>query len=99
MGLVLGWGRRRGPAIALRKGPLLFGATLPATRGRTLGAVHYAFEVAQDRLGDAVGHVGACLEVYGPVNPDWMDAISYHGDPDANLIEVVLERPMSIFTP
>ena len=75
--------------IALQKGPLLFEEHSPRPEDERWGAVHYAFEVTQDRLDDAVGHVrrkGA--EVYGPVNLDWMDAISYYFyDPDANLIE------------
>ena len=75
--------------IALRNGPLLFEQYSPRPEGERWGAVHYAFEVAQDRLDDAVGHVRRKgVEVYGPVNLDWMDAISYYFyDPDANLIE------------
>jgi catechol-2,3-dioxygenase len=75
--------------IALRKGPLLFEQNAPRPEGERWGAVHYAFEVAQDRLDDAVGHVRRKgVEVYGPVDLDWMDAISYYFfDPDANLIE------------
>ena len=75
--------------IALRKGPLLFEQHSPRPEGERWGAVHYAFEVAQDRLDDAVEHVRRKgVEVYGPVNLDWMDAISYYFfDPDANLIE------------
>ncbi|MGH3107137.1 MAG: VOC family protein [Rubrobacter sp.] len=75
--------------IALRKGPLLFEQHSPRPEGERWRAVHYAFEVAQDRLDDAVEHVRRKgVEVYGPVNLDWMDAISYYFfDPDANLIE------------
>lgn len=75
--------------IALRKGLLLFEQHSPRPVGERWGAVHYAFEVAQDRLDDAVEHVRRKgVEVYGPVNLDWMDAISYYFfDPDANLIE------------
>jgi catechol-2,3-dioxygenase len=75
--------------IALRKGPLLFEQHSPRLEGERWGAVHYAFEVPQNRLDDAVGHVRRKgVEVYGPVNLDWMDAISYYFyDPDANLIE------------
>ena len=51
--------------------------------------MHYAFEVPWDKLDDAVGHVRSkSVEVYGPVNLDWMNAVSYYfHDPDANLIE------------
>ena len=75
--------------IALRKGPLLFEQHSQRPEGERWGAVHYAFEVSQDRLDDAVGHVRRKgVEVYGPVKLDWMDAISYYFyDPDANLIE------------
>ena len=75
--------------IALRKGPLLFEQHSPRPEGERWGAVHYAFEVSQDRLDDAVKHVRSKgVEVYGPVNLDWMDAISYYFyDLDANLIE------------
>ena len=51
--------------------------------------MHFAFEVARDDLDGAVGRVrGAGVEVFGPVELEWMNAESYYFyDPDGNLLE------------
>jgi catechol 2,3-dioxygenase-like lactoylglutathione lyase family enzyme len=51
--------------------------------------VHFAFEVARDDLDEAVARVGgAGVEVFGPVELEWMNAESYYFyDPDGNLLE------------
>lgn len=75
--------------IALRKGPLFFEEHSPLPEGERWGSVHYAFEVPNEKLDEAVEHVrGEGVEVYGPIRLDWMGADSYYFfDPDGNLLE------------
>jgi catechol 2,3-dioxygenase-like lactoylglutathione lyase family enzyme len=75
--------------IGLHRGPLLFEEHSPLPEGERFGRVHFAFEVARDELDDAVDRVRrAGVDVYGPVEFDWMNAQSYYFyDPDANLLE------------
>jgi len=51
--------------------------------------VHFAFEVPRDGLDEAVERVrGAGVEVFGPVELEWMNAQAYYFyDPDGNLLE------------
>ena len=51
--------------------------------------MHFAFEVPRDELDAAVDRVRqAGVDVYGPVDFDWMQARAYYFyDPDANLLE------------
>lgn len=76
-------------SLALRRGPLLFEEHSPLPEGERFGRVHYAFEVAHDDLDKAVARVrSAGVEVFGPVDFDWMRARSYYFyDPDGNLLE------------
>jgi catechol-2,3-dioxygenase len=76
-------------SLALHRGPLLFEEHSPLPEGERFGRVHYAFEVARDDLDKAVARVrSAGVEVYGPVDFDWMQARSYYFyDPDGNLLE------------
>jgi catechol 2,3-dioxygenase-like lactoylglutathione lyase family enzyme len=75
--------------VALHRGPLLFEEHSPFPEGHRFGTVHFAFEVARADLAEAVERVrGAGVEVYGPVELDWMNAQSYYFyDPDGNLLE------------
>jgi catechol 2,3-dioxygenase-like lactoylglutathione lyase family enzyme len=75
--------------VALHRGSLLFEQHSPLPEGERFGRVHFAFEVARDELDEAVERVRAAgVEVYGPVDFDWMNARSYYFyDPDANLLE------------
>jgi catechol 2,3-dioxygenase-like lactoylglutathione lyase family enzyme len=75
--------------IALHRGSLLFEEHSPLPEGGRFGRVHFAFEVARDELDEAVERVrSAGVELYGPVDFDWMNARSYYFyDPDANLLE------------
>ena len=81
--------------IALHRGSLLFEEHSPLPEGERFGRVHFAFEVARNELDDAVARVrGAGVEVYGPVEFDWMNALSYYFyDPDANLLEFWSPNP------
>jgi catechol 2,3-dioxygenase-like lactoylglutathione lyase family enzyme len=78
-----------GQRLALHKGSLLFEEHSPLPEGHRFGTVHYAFDVARDELDAAVERVRAAgVEVYGPVDFDWMNAQSYYFyDPDGNLLE------------
>jgi catechol 2,3-dioxygenase-like lactoylglutathione lyase family enzyme len=75
--------------IALHRGSLLFEEHSPLPEGERFGRVHFAFEIARDELDEAVERVrDAGVEVYGPMEFDWMQASSYYFyDPDANLLE------------
>jgi catechol 2,3-dioxygenase-like lactoylglutathione lyase family enzyme len=81
--------------VALRRGSLLFEEHSPLPEGERFGRVHYAFEVARDELDAAVARVrDAGVEVHGPVEFDWMNALSYYFyDPDANLLEFWSPNP------
>jgi catechol 2,3-dioxygenase-like lactoylglutathione lyase family enzyme len=85
------WAGKPGGAqrIALHKGSLLFEEHSPYPEGKRFGRVHYAFDVAREDLEAAVERVRtAGVEVYGPVEFDWMNAESYYFyDPDGNLLE------------
>jgi catechol 2,3-dioxygenase-like lactoylglutathione lyase family enzyme len=76
-------------SVALRRGPLLFEEHSPFPEGERFGRVHYAFDVARADLDAAVERVGkAGVDVYGPVDFEWMHARSYYFyDPDGNLLE------------
>jgi catechol 2,3-dioxygenase-like lactoylglutathione lyase family enzyme len=75
--------------LALHRGTLLFEGQSPHSEGERFGQVHFAFEVSRDDLDEAVARVrGAGVEVYGPVELEWMNAESYYFyDPDGNLLE------------
>jgi catechol 2,3-dioxygenase-like lactoylglutathione lyase family enzyme len=85
------WAGKVGEAqrVALHRGPLLFEEHSPLPEGERFGRVHFAFDVAPEELEDAVERVRAAgVEVYGPVEHDWMDARAYYFyDPDGNLLE------------
>lgn len=75
--------------VALHKGTLLFEEHSPLPEGKRWGHVHFALDVPRERLEEAVEHVrGRGVEVYGPIDFDWMNARSYYFyDPDGNLLE------------
>jgi catechol 2,3-dioxygenase-like lactoylglutathione lyase family enzyme len=75
--------------LALHRGTLLFEGQSPHPKGERFGQVHFAFEVPRGDLDDAVARVrGAGVEVFGPVELEWMNATSYYFyDPDGNLLE------------
>jgi catechol 2,3-dioxygenase len=75
--------------LALHRGTLLFEGQSPHAEGERFGHVHFAFEVSRDDLDEAVARVrDAGVEVYGPVELEWMNAESYYFyDPDGNLLE------------
>ena len=75
--------------IALHRGSLLFEEHSPFPEGHRFGTVHFAFDVARTELDAAVERVRtAGVDVYGPVELDWMNALSYYFyDPDGNLLE------------
>lgn len=85
------WAGRPGDPqrIALHRGSLLFEDQSPLPGGERWGQVHFAFEVAREELDEALQRVRAAgVEVYGPVELDWMNARSYYFyDPDGNLLE------------
>jgi catechol 2,3-dioxygenase-like lactoylglutathione lyase family enzyme len=75
--------------LALHRGTLLFEEHSPLPPGERFGRVHFAFEVSPEDLDESVERVRAAgVEVYGPVELDWMEAQSYYFyDPDGNLLE------------
>ena len=75
--------------IALHRGALLFEEHSPFPEGERFGRVHFAFDVAREDLDESVERVRrAGVEVYGPVDFDWMQARSYYFyDLDGNLLE------------
>ena len=75
--------------IALHRGSLLFEELSPFPEGERFGRVHFAFDVAREDLDESVERVRrASVEVYGPVDFDWMQARSYYFyDLDGNLLE------------
>ena len=75
--------------LAIHKGKLLFEEKSPLPEGKRWGQIHYAFEVGRNDLEKAVTRVkDDGVEVYGPQQFNWMNAISYYFyDPDGNLIE------------
>jgi catechol 2,3-dioxygenase len=75
--------------VALHRGRLLFEEQSPYPEGERFGRVHFAFEVARDELDAAVDRVrSAGVEVHGPVELEWMNALSYYFyDLDGNLLE------------
>jgi catechol-2,3-dioxygenase len=81
--------------IALHKGPLLFEDQSPLPDGERWGQVHYAFQVPDDKLAQAVEHVKSHdVEVYGPRHFEWMKATAYYFyDPDGNLLEFWSPEP------
>jgi catechol 2,3-dioxygenase-like lactoylglutathione lyase family enzyme len=85
------WAGKPGEAqrIALHNGPLLFEEHSPYPEGERFGRVHFAFDVAPEELEPALERVRAAgVEVYGPVELEWMSARSYYFyDPDGNLLE------------
>jgi catechol-2,3-dioxygenase len=75
--------------VALHHGTLLFEDQSPLPEGERWGQVHFAFDVARQDLDSAVERVRKSgVEVYGPVDFDWMNACAYYFyDPDGNLLE------------
>jgi catechol 2,3-dioxygenase-like lactoylglutathione lyase family enzyme len=82
--------------IALHRGSLMFEEHSPYPEGERFGRVHFAFEVPRDELESEAMRVRAAgVEVYGPVELDWMNAESYYFyDPDGNLLEFWSPNPM-----
>ena len=85
----------RAQSLALHRGALLFEEHSPFPPGERFGPIHYAFDVDRADLDAAVERVRAAgVEVYGPVDFDWMSARSYYFyDLDANLIEYWSPNP------
>ena len=83
--------------IALHRGTLLFEEHSPFPEGHRFGTVHFAFDVAPEDLDASVERVRAAgVEVYGPVEFDWMNARSYYFyDLDGNLLEFWSPNPGS----
>ena len=85
------WAGREGAKqrLALHRGKLLFEEHSPYPPGERFGRVHFAFEVAPEDVEASVERVRAAgVEVYGPVELEWMNAQSYYFyDPDGNLLE------------
>jgi catechol 2,3-dioxygenase-like lactoylglutathione lyase family enzyme len=79
----------RAQRVALHRGTLLFEGQSPLPDGERFGQVHFAFEIARDELEEATDRVrNAGIEVFGPVEHDWMNARAYYFyDPDGNLLE------------
>jgi catechol 2,3-dioxygenase-like lactoylglutathione lyase family enzyme len=85
----------RAQRVALHRGPLLFEEHSPLPEGERFGRVHFAFDIAREDLDAEVERVrGAGVEVYGPVDFDWMSARSYYFyDLDGNLLEFWSPNP------
>jgi catechol 2,3-dioxygenase-like lactoylglutathione lyase family enzyme len=83
--------------VALHRGTLLFEEKSPLPEGERFGRVHFAFDVARTDLGAVVDRVRAAgVDVYGPVEFEWMKALSYYFyDPDGNLLELWSPDPDS----
>jgi catechol-2,3-dioxygenase len=85
------WAGDRGKdqRLGLHKGTLLFEEHSPVPGKRKWGQVHFALEVPRERLDEAVEHLrGHGVDVYGPVDFEWMNSRSYYFyDPDGNLLE------------
>jgi len=85
------WAGRPGlrQRLALHKGTLMFEGQSPRPEGERFGQVHFAFEVPREELQLDVDRVrGAGVDVFGPVELEWMDAESYYFyDLDGNLLE------------
>ena len=81
--------------LAVHRGSLMFEEHSPHPEGERFGRVHFAFEVERDELDAAVERVRAAgVEVWGPVDLDWMAAQSYYFyDPDGNLLELWSPEP------
>jgi catechol 2,3-dioxygenase-like lactoylglutathione lyase family enzyme len=81
--------------IALHRGTLLFEEHSPYPEGHRFGTVHFAFDIAPEDLDASVERVRAAgVEVYGPVELDWMNAQSYYFyDLDGNLLEFWSPNP------
>jgi catechol 2,3-dioxygenase-like lactoylglutathione lyase family enzyme len=81
--------------LALHRGTLLFEEHSPFPEGHRFGTVHFAFDVAPKDLDASVERVRAAgVEVYGPVEFDWMNAQSYYFyDLDGNLLEFWSPNP------
>jgi catechol 2,3-dioxygenase-like lactoylglutathione lyase family enzyme len=81
--------------IALHRGTLLFEEHSPFPEGHRFGTVHFAFDIAPEDLDASVERVRAAgVEVYGPVEFDWMNARSfYFYDLDGNLLEFWSPNP------
>ena len=82
-------GSDRKERLGLHRGRLMFEEHSPHPEGERFGHVHFAFDVAREDLDAAVERVRAAgVDVWGPVELDWMDAQSYYFyDPDGNLLE------------
>lgn len=79
----------KGQSLAVHRGALLFEEHSPFPEGERFGRIHFALDVARENLEAAVERVRSHgVEVYGPVDFDWMRARSfYFYDPDGNLVE------------
>lgn len=69
----------------------------PADFGRT----HFALNVPRNQLDEAVGRLHEQgVEVFGPVEFDWMEAVTYYFlDPDGNLVEFWSPSPSKLEDP
>ena len=75
--------------LALHKGTLMFEGQSPHPEGERFGQVHFAFDVSREDLDSDVERVrSAGVDVFGPVELDWMNALAYYFyDLDGNLLE------------
>jgi catechol 2,3-dioxygenase-like lactoylglutathione lyase family enzyme len=67
----------------------MFEGQSPHPEGERFGQVHFAFEVSREDVDADVERVrSAGVDVFGPVELDWMDALAYYFyDLDGNLLE------------